>query len=182
MGAILLAILFGGVIGYRIVRPVPSALSPVAVPDGTAPNDPAAPVAAPAVAATPDATPNPSADVPPPPPPGSGSASRRTARRNAAPAAPVQKIIIVDPALAVEEKPAPPPEPVEAPKPEKIEPTPAAAPVLKSDSAAIPQNQSDVANDGTAKTDAHGKRIVKAFRRLLHMPKKDAQPETLKQP
>ena len=57
-----------------------------------------------------------------------------------------------------------------------------AAPVVKQESPAMPQAQPAVANDAAPKPEVHDKKIVKAFRRLLHMPKKDAQPDSLKQP
>jgi hypothetical protein len=184
MGAILLAILFGGVAGYRMVRPSPSAISPVAIPDAPAPSDSTPAASAPVVPTAPVATPPVGAEVPPPPPVAGSAASRRTARRNPTSATPTAKIIIVDPALAVEEPLAPAPElkAVETPKPEKVEPAPVDPPVAKADAPVIPQTQPAVANDGAPKTDAHGNRVGNAFRRLLHIPKKDAQPDTLKQP
>lgn len=179
MGVILLTILFGGVVGYRIFRPAPSAISPVAVPAATAPDvnpakDPGAPAVSPQV----------TAEVPPPPPV-AGSAPRRTARRNLAPKAPVEKIILVDPALAVEETPQPLQniKAVEAPRPDKPETALVVTSLVKPEPAPTPQTQpAVVANDAGPKTDAHGKGVVKAFRRFLHLPKKDAQPEMLKQP
>jgi hypothetical protein len=177
MGAILLAILFAGVAGYRMLRPSPSAILPVTVPDQPAPTPAADPEPAPAVALP--ANTSLTAEVPPPPPAGSRASK---ARRGSAAGRSTEKIIMVDPALAVEEQPLPPPEPkaVETPKPEKLEPAPAEPPVVKEDLAAAPATQSAAAD--APKTDSHGKKIGNAFRRLLHLPKKEAQPDTLKQP
>jgi len=177
MGAILLAILFAGVAAYRMIRPTPSAILPVTVPDQPAPAPAAAPDPAPAVAAP--ASTSLTAEVPPPPPPGTRAPKNRRSSGH-----PTEKVIIVDPALAVEEQPLPPPEPkaVETPKPEKLEPAPVDPPVVKEEPAAAPATQPVATADATPKTDSHGKKIGNAFRRLLHLPKKEAQPDTLKQP
>jgi hypothetical protein len=180
MGVILLTILFGGVVGYRMVRPAPSAILPVEVPSAVPPADSAP--EPPVVAAAPVASPQPGSEVPPPPP--VSSAPRRTVRRNPAPAAvPSAKIIQVDQALAIEERPTPLPElsAFETPKLEKPETPVVSTPVVKPDPPATPQIQPAPVNDAP-KTDAHGKGFVRAFRKLLHIPKKDEQPDTLKQP
>jgi len=179
MGVILLTILFGGVAGYRMVRTTPSAISPVEVP--AAPGDPAPAVAeSPAAPAAPIATPQTGSDVPPPPPSGS---ARRATRRNSG-QAPAEKVILVDQALAIEGAPVPLTElkSAEAPKPEPPVTAAVTAPVATSASPATPEAQTTAANDSAQKPETHGKKIGNAFRRLLHIPKKDAQPETLKQP
>jgi hypothetical protein len=82
----------------------------------------------------------------------------------------------------VEEQPIPQPEAkaVETPKPEKFEPAPVDPPVAKEEPA--PATQPVATAEAAPKTDSHGKKIGNAFRRLLHLPKKEAQPDTLKQP
>lgn len=179
MGVILLTILFGGVVGYRMIRPAPSTIAPVEAP-AAAPADPAPPVAEPAVAAAPVATPQDGPDVPPPPPSG-GSPARRAARRNVA----HEKVIVVDSALAAE-GPVPLTElaPVAspAPKPEKAEAAAAPEPVVKEPTPATPQAEPAAGAETAPNTQPHEKRVVKAFRRLLHLPKKDPQQDSLKQP
>jgi hypothetical protein len=179
MGVILLTILFGGVAGYRMIRPTPSAISPVEVP--AAPVDPAPAVAeSPVVPDAPVAAPQTGSDVPPPPP--SGGASRRA--RRSGQAAPAEKVILVDQALAIEGAPVPLTElkSAEAPKPEPPVTAAVAAPLVTPAPATAPETQTAASNDAAPKPETHGKKIGNAFRRLLHIPKKDAQQETLKQP
>jgi hypothetical protein len=171
-GAILLAVLFAAVAVYRMVRVSPSANpSASSVESTSAPN--AEPTAtAPAAAETPVIT----SDVPPPPP-GSKIASHKPGGRIAASSGPTEKVILVDPSLAVDENMVVAPE-ISAPIVEKEENPAPAQPLVKPNEVTVSQPEP---TSSVPKTDGHGKRVVKAVRRFFHLPKKDAQPETLKQ-